>query len=108
MEYLFYSIIICKSQLLSNLIIKNVLLTGIYADKLLLLVNKYTDEKYNSNGNDKIKCCLLDMLRTKLGITETNENSINQLSQYLDHEIIFDPNGKNSNDYTCLFRWLKE
>lgn len=105
-QYIFYSIIICKSQLLSDLIIKNVLLTGIYAEKLIPLVKKYSDAKYNSNGNDKIKCCLLDMLKMTLGITETNENSINQLSQYLDHEITFDPNGKNSNDYTCLFRWL--
>jgi hypothetical protein len=93
LEYLFYSILISGSKVLSKYVIDNVSILGIYSRELTPLIDKYSDVEYSANGNNKIKFCFLHMLRHKLGITGSTDNidtnkDYNKLAGYLDGNVL--------------------
>lgn len=110
-EYLIYSISKTRSNLLSDLICKYVLATGIYAEQLIYQLFRSNDNLTEVPG-DRIKSSLLFILKNNIdkhlidiGADKAN-GQIVQLSQYLDHEITFDPTARNANDHCCLFSFL--
>jgi hypothetical protein len=120
-EYLIYSIIITRSNLLSDLICKYVLATGIYAEQLIHQLFRSNDNPIDIPG-DRVKSNLVHILKKNIyQHLQSNDNAdtsakgsdrkiyaeqLAQLSQYLDHEINFDPTARNANDYQCLFSFL--